>query len=119
MIRYQLKIQPRRQYVWHWPCARMNALIGNWSRQGLTLDTGPFRRTATCRHRPENRTGNLFGVKVRGLAVMALAFGQNGILYAVGDCNPDATAHFECTPGADPDYNSLYRVDENRHENRF
>jgi len=48
-----------------------------------------------------------FGVKVSGLAVMAMAFGPNGTLYAVGDCNPDA--NFECTPGP-PDYNSLYKV---------
>ena len=48
-----------------------------------------------------------FGVKVPGLAVMAMAFGPNGTLYAVGDCNPDA--NFECTPGP-PDYNSLYKV---------
>ena len=52
---------------------------------------------------------NLFGVPVSGLAVMAMAFGPNGILYAVGDCNPDPTT-FECTPGSDPHYNSLYTV---------
>ena len=35
------------------------------------------------------RTGraHLFGVRVRGLAVMAMAF-RDGTLYAVGDCNP-------------------------------
>jgi hypothetical protein len=62
----------------------------------------------------DQRSGraNLFGVKVPGLAVMALDFASNGILYAVGDCNPDLNAHFECTPGGDPNYNSLYRVDE-------
>jgi hypothetical protein len=62
----------------------------------------------------DRKTGraNLFGVKVPGLAVMSLAFAGNGILYAVGDCNPDPNAHFECTPGADPNYNSLYRVDK-------
>jgi hypothetical protein len=53
---------------------------------------------------------NLFGVAVPGLAVMAMAFGPNGALYAIGDCNPDA--NFECTPGADPNYNSLYKVNE-------
>ena len=52
----------------------------------------------------------LFGVHVPGLAVMAMAFGRNGTLYAVGDCNP-APATFECTPGSDPTYNSLYKVD--------
>ena len=51
---------------------------------------------------------NLFGAAVPGLAVMAMAFGHNGILYAVGDCNPSAS--FECTPGSDPNYNSLYTV---------
>jgi hypothetical protein len=52
---------------------------------------------------------HLFGVPVPGLAVMALAFGRNGTLYAVGDCNP-APVTFECTPGSDPTYNSLYKV---------
>jgi hypothetical protein len=51
----------------------------------------------------------LFGAPVLGLAVMAMAFGPNGVLYAVGDCHPDPTT-FECTPGADPTYNSLYTV---------
>ena len=41
---------------------------------------------------------------------MAMAFGRNGTLYAVGDCNPAPTT-FECTPGSDPTYNSLYKVD--------
>ena len=50
---------------------------------------------------------SLFGVPVPGLAVMAMAFGPNGTLYAVGDCNPDPT--FECTPGP-ANYNSLYKV---------
>jgi hypothetical protein len=56
------------------------------------------------------RTGRAhpFGVRVRGLAVMALAF-RDGTLYAVGDCNP-APKTFECTPGPAA-YNSLYRVD--------
>jgi len=55
------------------------------------------------------RTGraHLFGVRVRGLAVMALAF-RDGNLYAVGDCNP-APKTFECTPGPAA-YNSLYKV---------
>ena len=52
---------------------------------------------------------HLFGVRVRGLAVMALAFARTGTLYAVGDCNP-APKTFECTPGPAA-YNSLYRVD--------
>jgi hypothetical protein len=52
---------------------------------------------------------SLFGVPVSGLAVMAIAFGPNGVLYAVGDCNPDPTT-FECRPGSDPNYNSLFTV---------
>jgi outer membrane protein assembly factor BamB len=52
---------------------------------------------------------NLFGVPVAGLAVMAMAFGPDGVLYAVGDCNPVPTMS-ECRPGSDPNYNSLYRV---------
>src|SRR5260370_13454376 len=59
---------------------------------------------------PKTGRANLFGVAVPGLAVMAMTFGQNGILYAVGDCNPDA--NFECTPGSDPNYNSLYKINE-------
>jgi hypothetical protein len=51
----------------------------------------------------------LFGVPVTGLQVMAIAFAPNGTLYAVGDCNPDPTTN-ECTPGNDPNYNSLYTV---------
>lgn len=39
---------------------------------------------------------------------MAMAFGRNGTLYAVGDCNPDP-ATFECTPGP-ATYNSLYKI---------
>jgi hypothetical protein len=51
---------------------------------------------------------HLFGVHVRGLAVMAMAFGRHGTLYAVGDCNP-APKTFECTPGPAA-YNSLYKI---------
>jgi hypothetical protein len=54
---------------------------------------------------------NLFGVGVPGLAVMSMGFAPDGTLYAVGDCNPDATT-FECTPGSDPNYNSLYTVNQ-------
>lgn len=56
--------------------------------------------------------GTLFGVPVPGLAIMAMAFGPNGVLYAVGDCNPNG-AYLDCGPGspADPNYNSLYTVD--------
>ena len=59
---------------------------------------------------PKTGLANLFGVGVPGLAVMALAFAPNGILYAVGDCNPNAQP--ECTPDSDPNYNSLYTVNE-------
>jgi hypothetical protein len=60
----------------------------------------------------DRKTGqaNLFGVPVAGLAVMAMGFARNGTLYAVGDCNPDANS--ECTPGSDPNYNSLYTVNQ-------
>jgi hypothetical protein len=56
--------------------------------------------------------GTLFGVGVPGLAIMAMAFGPNGVLYAVGDCNPNG-AYLDCGPGPnnDPNYNSLYTVD--------
>jgi hypothetical protein len=55
------------------------------------------------------RTGRarLFGVKVPGLAVMALAFSPGGTLYAVGDCNPHPVT-FECV--RDKDFNALYTV---------
>jgi DNA-binding beta-propeller fold protein YncE len=59
----------------------------------------------------DQKTGRakLFGVTVSGRAVMAMTFGPDGTLYAVGDCNPNPTT-FECTPGPDA-YNSLYKVD--------
>ena len=53
---------------------------------------------------PRTGRAHLFGVRGRGLAVMALAF-RDGNLYAVGDCNP-APKTFECTPGPAA-YNSL------------
>ena len=59
---------------------------------------------------PTTGRANLFGVEVPGLTVMAMAFARDGTLYAVGDCNPNA--NFECTPGSDPNYNSLYTVNE-------
>jgi DNA-binding beta-propeller fold protein YncE len=57
--------------------------------------------------------GTMFGVPVSGLAIMAMAFAPNGTLYAVGDCNPNGP-NFECGPGPgpDPNYNSLYTVNE-------
>jgi hypothetical protein len=61
----------------------------------------------------DQQTGraNLFGMTTPGLAVMALTFAPNGILYAVGDCNPNLAQNFECNPDLDPNYNSLYTVD--------
>jgi hypothetical protein len=55
--------------------------------------------------------GTLFGALVPGLAIMAMAFGPNGVLYAVGDCNPNG-AYLDCSPGPtnDPNFNSLYTV---------
>jgi DNA-binding beta-propeller fold protein YncE len=55
--------------------------------------------------------GTLFGAPVPGLAIMAMAFGPDGVLYAVGDCNPNG-AYLDCGPGPthDPNYNSLYTV---------
>ena len=57
----------------------------------------------------DQQTGHAdqFGVKVPGLAVMAMGFSPNGTLYAVGDCNPDPVT-FECI--ADKDFNALYKV---------
>jgi DNA-binding beta-propeller fold protein YncE len=59
---------------------------------------------------PNTGLATLFGVPVPGLSVMTLAFAPNGILYAVGDCN--RTANLGCTPDSDPNYNSLYTVNE-------
>ena len=59
---------------------------------------------------PTTGRATLFGAAVPRLAVMAMAFARDGTLYAVGDCNPNA--NFECTRGSDPNYNSLYTVNE-------
>jgi len=88
------------------------ASLALWPHGTLYSMCGPVfgaQRLATI----DQKTGNahLFGVLVPGLAVMAMAFGRNGTLYAVGDCNPDP-ATFECTPGSDPTYNSLYKVNK-------
>jgi hypothetical protein len=50
-----------------------------------------------------NGHATLFGAGVPGLAVMAMKFGPDGILYAVGNCHPVSG---ECTGP-----NSLYKVD--------
>ena len=63
------------------------------------------QRLATINQKTGRAT--LFGVRVPGLAVMALAFSPGGTLYAVGDCNP-APVTFECV--RDSDFNALYRV---------
>jgi hypothetical protein len=52
----------------------------------------------------------LFGTPVQGLSVMAMTFGPDGTLYAVGDCNVDPVTS-ECGARGDPTYNSLYTVD--------
>jgi hypothetical protein len=56
---------------------------------------------------------NMFGVPTPGLAVMSLAFGPDGRLYAVGDCNLTQVSPgvIECTKGSDPNFNSLYTID--------
>jgi hypothetical protein len=54
--------------------------------------------------------GTLFGAPVPGLAIMAMAFGPGGVLYAVGDCNPNASFADCGTGGPDTNYNSLYTV---------
>jgi uncharacterized protein DUF6923 len=72
---------------------------------GPPFGTGPLQLAKIDR---KTGSATLFGVGISGLTVMAMAFAPNGILYAVGDCNPDA--NFECTPDSDPNYNSLYTV---------
>jgi len=56
--------------------------------------------------------GTLFGVPVPGLAVMAMAFGPDGTLYAVGGCYPNGNPNdlnTDCSR-SDPNFNSLYTV---------
>ena len=64
----------------------------------------------------DTKTGlaTLFGVPVPGLAVMAMAFGPDGTLYAVGGCYPNGDPNdlnTDCS-GSNPNFNSLYRVNE-------
>ena len=56
---------------------------------------------------------NIFGIPTAGLAVMSLAFGPDGTLYAAGDCNLTQVSPgvIECTKGSDPNFNSLYTID--------
>ena len=81
-----------------------------YSMCGQLLPPGPQQLTIidlTTGH------GTMFGVPVPGLSVMAMTFGPDGTLYAVGDCNPDPTISVCGGGAADPAYNSLYRVDVN------
>lgn len=53
-----------------------------------------------------------FGVPVPGLSVMAMAFGADGTLYAVGGCYPNGdpnNLNTDCN-NADPNFNTLYTV---------
>jgi hypothetical protein len=56
--------------------------------------------------------GTLFGVPVPGLAVMAMAFGPDGTLYAVGGCYPNGNPNdlnTDCS-SSNSNFNSLYTV---------
>jgi hypothetical protein len=64
----------------------------------------------------DTKTGlaTLFGVPVPGLAVMAMAFGPDGTLYAVGGCYPNGNPNdlnTDCS-SSDPNFNTLYTVNE-------
>jgi outer membrane protein assembly factor BamB len=53
-----------------------------------------------------------FGVPVPGLAVMAMAFGPDGTLYAVGGCYPNGNPNdlnTDCS-SSNPNFNSFYTV---------
>ena len=63
----------------------------------------------------DTKTGlaTLFGVPVPGLAIMAMAFGPDGTLYAVGGCYPNGNPNdlnTDCAAGSNQNYNSLYTV---------
>jgi len=90
-------------------CASL-ALSPSGTLYGMCGDLFGAQQLATID--PKTGLTSLFGVPVSGLAVMAMAFAPNGILYAVGDCNPNTKGNFECTPDSDPNYNSLYTVNE-------
>jgi hypothetical protein len=62
----------------------------------------------------DTRTGQatLFGVHITGLSVMAMAFGSDGTLYAVGGCYPNGNPNdlnTDCN-SSDPNFNTLYTV---------
>ena len=76
-----------------------------YSMCGPVFGPGP-QRLATID--PKTGLASPFGVDVARLSVMAMVFAPNGILYAVGGCNPDRKN--ECIPASDPNYNSLYTV---------
>lgn len=64
----------------------------------------------------DTKTGlaTLFGVPVPGLAVMAMAFGPDGTLYAVGGCYPNGDPNdlnIDCS-SSNPNFNTLYTVNE-------
>jgi hypothetical protein len=64
----------------------------------------------------DTKTGlaTLFGVPVPGLAVMAMTFGPDGTLYAVGGCTPNGNPNdlnTDCS-GSAPNFNTLYTVNE-------
>jgi hypothetical protein len=64
----------------------------------------------------DTKTGlaTLFGVPVPGLAVMAMAFGPDGTLYAVGGCYPNGNPNdlnTDCS-SSNPNFNTLYTVNE-------
>jgi hypothetical protein len=64
----------------------------------------------------DTKTGRatLFGVPVPGLAVMAMAFGPDGTLYAVGGCTPNGNPNdlnTDCS-SSNPNFNTLYTVNE-------
>jgi DNA-binding beta-propeller fold protein YncE len=83
------------------------ALSPDGTLYGMCDSTFGAQRLATI----DQNTGRatLVGMPVPGLAVMAMAFGPNGTLYAVGGCSPDPVT-FECTLTS-PNDNSLYKVD--------
>jgi len=62
----------------------------------------------------DTKTGlaTLFGVPVPGLAIMAMAFGPDGTLYAVGGCYPNGNPNdlnTDCS-SSNSNFNSLYTV---------